>query len=140
MVDVVLDTNVVVAGLQSRRGASFQLLKRIDEGTFRINLSVPLVLEYEEVLKRRSRQLGLTHRDIDAVLDYLCTVGVHRSIFFLWRPMLRDPRDDMVLELAVEAQCEAIVTFNRRDFAPATGFAIRLLTPGAMLQTLGGTR
>ena len=65
---------------------------------------------------------------------------VRRSIFFLWRPMLRDARDDMVLELAVEAQCEAIVTFNRRDFAPASGFAIRLLTPGAMLQTLGGTR
>ncbi len=64
---------------------------------------MPLVLAYEAVAKRHARELGLTFGDIETVLDYICSVASHRRIFYLWRPVLKDPGDDMVLELAVEA-------------------------------------
>ena len=135
---VVLDTNVFVSALRSSQGASFLLLSLVGRSTaFEINLSVPLVLEYEDVAKRQARSLGLTHEDIDDVLDYLCAVANRREIFFLWRPFLRDPSDDMVLELAVEAECEAILTYNQRDFAGVEQFGVRVLTPKAFLQEIG---
>jgi len=100
-------------------------------------LSVPLALEYESVLKRQSRVLGITHSDVDDVLDFLCKVSDLRQIFYLWRPFLRDPGDDMVLELAVEAEAEFIVTHNLRDFAGAEEFGIRVLTPQSLLGHIG---
>jgi predicted nucleic acid-binding protein len=100
-------------------------------------LSVPLVLEYEAAAKRQPRAVGLTHEDIDDVLDYLCKVSDHRQIFYLWRPFLRDPGDDMVLELAVEAEAEFIVTHNLRAFAGADQFGIRAVTPQAFLRHIG---
>lgn len=134
---IVLDTNVLIAGLRSRNGASFQLLSLIGESAFELNVSVPLVLEYEEVAKRESRALGLTHGEIDDVLDYLCAVATHREIYFLWRPVLRDAADDMVLEVAVEAGCDIVVTHNVRDFVGAERFGVRALTPGEFLKRIG---
>ena len=134
---IVLDTNVLIAGLRSRNGASFQLLSLIGESAFELNVSVPLVLEYEEVAKRESRALGLTHGEIDDVLDYLCAVATHREIYFLWRPVLRDAADDMVLEVAVEAGCDIVVTHNVRDFVGAERFGVRTLTPGEFLKRIG---
>ena len=136
---VILDTNVIIAGLRSRRGASFALLERLDAGDFEISVSVPLILEYEAVAKRQARELGLTHADVEVVLDFLCQVAHHRQIFFLWRPFLRDPNDDMVLEVAVEAQCAYIVTFNLRDFVGIEQFGLRAITPGQFLALLGDT-
>src|SRR5678815_5466558 len=89
---IVLDTNVLIAGLRSRRGASFELLSRLGGEAFEINVSVPLVLEYEAVAREHARELGLTHADVDDVRDYLCAVGHRRQIFYLWRPFLPDPR------------------------------------------------
>jgi len=134
---VVLDTNVIVAGLQSRLGASFQVLSLVGTGAFELCLSVPLVLEYEDALKRRAHEAGLAVADIDAVLDYLCAVASKRSIFFLWRPYLKDPGDDMVLEVAVEAECQFIVTFNLRDFVGIERFGLKALTPRQFLHQLG---
>lgn len=134
---IVLDTNVLIAGLRSRNGASFRLLSLIGESAFELNVSVPLVLEYEEVAKRESRALGLTHAEIDDVLDFVCAVATHREIYFLWRPVLRDAADDMVLEVAVEAACDIVVTHNVRDFVGAERFGIRILTPGEFLKTIG---
>jgi len=134
---IVLDTNVLVAGLRSRNGASFQVLRLVGRDRFETALSVPLVIEYEAVLKRQSRVLGLTHSDIDDVLDFLCKVSSLRQIFYLWRPFLRDPGDDMVLELAVEAEADFIVTHNRRDFAGAESFGIGLTTPQSLLREIG---
>ena len=94
----------------------------------RIHLSVPLVVEYEEAAKRQAEALGLAHADIDAVLDYLCAIAELHEIFYLWRPVLSDPRDDMVLELAVSAGCEGIVTYNTRDFAGARSHGLRIET------------
>ena len=137
---IVVDTNVLYAGLRSRRGASHRLLREIGRhASFRIHLSVPLVLEYEEIAKRHARTLGLTHRDIDDVLDYLCSVAGLHDIFYLWRPFLPDPEDDMLLELAVEAGCQRIVTFNQRDFRGIEQFALRAVTPQEFLQEIGVT-
>lgn len=133
---IVLDTNVLYAGLRSRDGASFQVLQRIRSGRFDIALSVGVLLEYEEVLKLKSAELGLTIRDIDDVIDYLCSVSRLQEVFFLWRPYLTDADDDMLLELAVAAGCDAIVTFNTRDFAGSQKFGVRVLTPPQFLREI----
>jgi putative PIN family toxin of toxin-antitoxin system len=134
---VVLDTNVFVSALRSNRGASFRLLSEIDSGRFQICVSVPLVLEYEAALFRQARSLGLSRRDASDVLDYICSVARRQSIFLLWRPQLRDPGDDMVLEAAVAAGCRYIVTFNKRDFESSRPFSVRAVTPQELLQTIG---
>jgi len=126
---VVLDTNVLVAGLRSRRGASFALLERFGAGAFRPVVSVPLVLEYEGILKAQSRSLGLTHQDLDDILDFLCSVADLHQVYFLWRPILRDPSDDMLLEVAVGSGCHGIVTHNTKDFGAASAFNLRILRP-----------
>ena len=135
-VSIVLDTSVLIAGLRSRQGASFQLLSLLGSAAFELSVSVPLVLEYEAVAKAQARELGLTHQDIDELLDYVCAVARRRRIFYLWRPVLRDPQDDMVLELAVEGGCEIIVTHNQRDFVGADQFGIQVLSPGEFLKRL----
>ena len=135
---IVVDTNVFYAGLRSRRGASHRLFKEIGRNAlFRIHLSVPLVLEYEEIAKRHARALALTHRDIDDILDYLCSAAGLHDIFYLWRPYLPDPEDDMLLELAVEAGCQRIVTYNQRDFRGIEQFGLRAVTPQEFLREIG---
>jgi len=134
---VVLDTNVIVAGLRSRRGASHQVLHWVGTGRFVHVVSVPLVFEYEDVLRRRNSGLQLSAGDIDAVLNYLCATGEHQPIHFLWRPLLPDPRDDLVLEVAVNGQCDRIITFNGRDFAGSERFGITPIVPRAFLEQLG---
>lgn len=136
---IVLDTNVLIAGLRSALGASHEVLRRLGGDDFRVSVSVPLVLEYEATAKRQARELGLAFADIDAVIDYICSIAMHRQIFYLWRPVLRDPRDDLVLELAVEAEAEYIVTHNIRDFAGAKRFGVEAITPGAFLERLRQT-
>ena len=136
---IVVDTNVLVAAIRSRRGASFKLLSLVDSGAFELALSVPLVLEYEEVLKRGARVAGLTHQDVDDILDYLCRVAHQQPIYFLWRPVLRDPHDDMVLEVAVESESKYIVTFNLRDFAGAQQFGVAVAEPRRFLDDIGGS-
>lgn len=135
---VVLDTNVLVAALRSKNGASFQLLRMVGtRAPFQPCLSVPLVLEYEAALRK---SLGAEDERIDPVLDYLCQVSDLREIFFLWRPFLRDPGDEMVLEVAVSAQASVIVTHNVRDFdGVETRFGIRVLTPGDFLMEVRET-
>lgn len=134
---VVVDTNVLVAGLRSRRGSSFRLLSQIGRGRFEIALSVPLVLEYEDALQRHSDVTKLNQADVDALLDYLCSVAHLQQIFYLWRPFLPDHKDDLLLELAVAARCRSIVTFNRRDFAGVDKFGVSVVEPGPFLSGLG---
>ena len=133
---VVLDSSVLVSALRSRRGASFQLLKLLREGRFEAALSVPLALEYEAVLLRHAKELGLARDEAFGLVDYLCDVGYRQTIHFLWRPALTDPRDEFILELAVAAGCEAIVTHNVRHFAGARRFAVRIMTPGDFRATV----
>lgn len=133
---VVLDTNVVYAALRSKRGASYRLLSLLESGKFEINLSVPLIIEYEDVLKRKQDLLTFSEIKIDQFLDYLCKVGNWHEVFFLWRPILNDPEDDMILELAVRAGCQYIVTYNKRDFEGVDKFGIQLATAKEFLQII----
>ena len=137
MYQVVVDTNVLLAALRSRRGASHRLLSLLGDGRWQMNLSVPLFLEYEDVVKRSDAGLSLGVAEIDDILDFICAEANLREIFYLWRPILPDPKDDFILELAVESQCDYIITFNVRDFVGAEKFGVEVITPQGFLRKLG---
>ncbi len=132
---IVIDTNVLVAALRSRRGWSFTLLSCVGTGLFDHVLSVPLVMEYEAVLLREG-MVPLQHEAVRRVIDYLCATGVRQHIHFLWRPKLPDTKDDMVLETAVNGGCGVVVTHNLRDFAAALSLGVRAQTPAEFMQSL----
>jgi len=134
---IVLDTNVMVAGLRSKRGSAFRLLELVGTGAFDIHLSVPLVLEYREVLSRESSHLYIDATAIEDFIEFHCSVATRHRIFFLWRPYLPDPKDDMVLELAVKAGCDSVVTYNIRDFIGIELFGIKAVTPVEFLRAIG---
>jgi putative PIN family toxin of toxin-antitoxin system len=134
---IVLDTNVLVAALRSRSGATFKLLSLIDSGKFISCVSVPLVLEYEAATKKQAKTIGLAHSDLDDIIDYICLVAKHFKVYYLWRPILKDPKDDMVLELAVSCRADSIVTYNRGDFKGAERFGIRIISPRDFLKQIG---
>jgi len=135
--DIVIDTNVVIAALRSKRGASYKLLWLVGTQKFEIHDSVPLVLEYEEVVLRYRIGLGLSQEDVSDLIDALCSQSHHHEIYFLWRPSLSDPNDEMILELAVSARCNYIVTHNISDFKGVEKFGIKAVTPGMFLRILG---
>ena len=138
MIRAVLDTNVVYAGLRSRNGASFRVLESLGNTKFEHPcISVPLILEYQQTLIQKQSDLALAVSDIENVLDYLCLVGHKQKVFYLWRPLLRNPRDDMVLELAVAAECEYIVTYNAKDFRGAERFGVSIVSSLEFLQAIG---
>lgn len=134
---IVLDTNVIVSALRSQLGTSYKLLMLIGQSAFEINLTVPVLLEYEDVTKRLLDQIPLTEVEVDDILDYLAGMANERGIFYLWRPFLKDPKDDMILELAVSASCETIVTFNKKDFVGVEQFGIQVMTPKEFLESIG---
>jgi predicted nucleic acid-binding protein len=106
-------------------------------GKFEFHLSVPLVCEYESVLKRRELNLTWRMDEIDELLDIICLLGVKHEIWYLWRPLLQDVGDECVAEVAVTAQAEAIVTQNTRDFKGMDEFGIKVITPKEFLQNIG---
>ena len=132
---VVIDTNVLVAALRSSKGAAFRVLTQMRDRRFEFVLSVPLFLEYEDVLKRPGL-VPLPMVAIDKLLKLLALNGTPREIFFLWRPFLKDAKDDMVLEVALAGGCAAIVTYNRKDFEGASQLGIEVWTPQELLVRL----
>jgi putative PIN family toxin of toxin-antitoxin system len=135
----VLDTDVLVAALRSRDGASWQLVDRALKREFTFLLSVPLILEYEAVLTREEHRKvhGLSVPDVDELINSLASVAESVQIRFLWRPLLSDPNDDMVLETAVNGRADLLVTFNQEDFAAAAkGFAVKIVRPSEALHRL----
>ena len=134
---VVIDTNVIVSALRSQQGASYKLLMLVGRADFEINLSVSVLLEYEDVTKRLLEQIPLTEEEINNILDYLCGIANQREVYFLWRPFLKDPKDDMILELAVSGQCEVIVTYNKKDFVGVGQFGLQVMTPKEFLEIIG---
>jgi putative PIN family toxin of toxin-antitoxin system len=137
LLNIVIDTNVLIAALRSRNGASFRLLSLIGTDKFRTHISVALVLEYEDVIQRQRIELGLSQEDVTNLIDSLCALSEHHSIAFLWRPSLPDANDEFILELAVVAQCEYIVTHNISDFTGVDRFGIQAITPGDFLRIIG---
>lgn len=130
-----MDTNVLYAGLYSSRGASHRLLRTVS-GTIRIVLSTALLFEYEHVVRGCQVQLGLSDADVEALLDGLCRVSEHQKVYFLWRPRLADTKDDHVLELAVAAGVDCIVTYNTRHFEPAGQFGMYVRTPRQIVESV----
>jgi len=102
-----------------------------------LHVAVPLVLEYEDVLKRMHRDFGLSLKDIDDFVDYLCKVCVQTDIFYLWRPYLKDPKDDFVLEAGLSSGSKFIVTYNERDFIGVERLGISVISPKMLLKKIG---
>jgi putative PIN family toxin of toxin-antitoxin system len=136
---LVLDTNIIVAGLRSPTGASAALLDRALSRTFTLMLTVTLALEYEAVCSDPAQRAisGLSETEVGVIISALCAVAEPVSPWFLWRPQLRDPADEMVLEAAINGNADALVTFNQRDFGDAAKhFGIALLSPQQALRRI----
>ncbi|MGL4231632.1 MAG: putative toxin-antitoxin system toxin component, PIN family [Casimicrobium sp.] len=134
---IVIDTNVLVAGLYSSTGASFRIIGNWLEGKLDVYATTAIWLEYEDVLKRPEivamHRLGM--RDVDVLLKSLSSLVTPVQLNYLWRPQLRDPKDEMLLEAAADASADAIVTHNVRDFvAGCSRFGIVALTPGQFVK------
>lgn len=134
---VTLDTDVLVAALRSRSGASRAWLRGILRKKVTLLLSVPLALQYEAVITgpEHLAATGASIADVNMLLDALCAVCVPVEIPFLWRPALRDPDDEMVLEVAANGRADWLLTFNERDFAGAERLGVRVQRPGPAWQS-----
>lgn len=129
----------MVAAIRSDAGASRRLLEAGLRRQMTLLVTVPLMFEYEAVMTRAEhlRASGLSAGDVEAILDAVAAVAEPIQLAFLWRPAVRDPNDDMVLEAAVNGRADAIVTFNTRDFDEvAAEFGIAVLLPGNALRQL----
>jgi predicted nucleic acid-binding protein len=137
---VVVDTCVLVAAARSRNGASFQLLSMLPSSDFEIGLTVPLYTEYQAVLTRPEHlPPGLNANDAIAFIRYVASVAKLHNVYFLWRPLLRDPDDDMVLECAVACGSTLVVTHNTKDFRKAQSLGVSAITPADFLASLRST-
>lgn len=136
---VVLDTSVLVAGLRSRLGASSRVLLEVGEGRCNPLVTTSIFLEYEAVLLRPEQRLatGMSPEDVEGFLAAFASAAEPVALNFLWRPQLRDPTDELMLEAAVNGRADGLVTHNIGDFHSATvRFGIRTLTPSAFLKEL----
>jgi putative PIN family toxin of toxin-antitoxin system len=136
---VVLDTDVVVAAMRSPRGASAELIRRIDAGRATMVLSVALALEYEATCLRAEHRLeaSLSEVEVRDFVDGLIALAEPVRQHFRWRPQVHDPGDELVLEAAVNGQASAIVTFNVKDMQTAErSFGIAVIRPGEALKRI----
>ncbi len=126
---IVLDSNVIYAALYSNKGASYQILKDVRNGEIIPILTVSLYEEYSDVLRRPPLANDISEKEIEGFLDFFCKRASLQEVFFLWRPFLRDSKDDMVVEAAVASQSKIIITHNIRDFEGIEIFGIEALLP-----------
>lgn len=131
-----IDTNVLIAALRSSSGASYQILMAADRGDFQMALSVPLLAEYDDVSSRPDMGITIPASAVDAIIRRIAQVAHKQEIYYLWRPLLPDPKDDMVLEVAVASGATHLVTFNRKDFRLAARFGITVLLPSDFIRLL----
>ncbi|HEX5454734.1 MAG TPA: putative toxin-antitoxin system toxin component, PIN family [Stellaceae bacterium] len=136
-----LDTNVVVAAMRSPTGASAELLRMARRGEVALLASVALALEYEATCRLENHMLAadLDPEEVGVFIDGVLAMAEPVEAHFLWRPQLRDPADELVLEAAVNGRAEAIVTFNRRDFGAAPArFGVAVLIPADAIRRIRG--
>jgi len=135
---VTLDTNIIYQALKSANGASYFILQQVRERNIQIALSVPLFQEYEDVLKRQKslKDFGLGSEDIDKFLRFLAYVGKPYKTYFLFRPNLKDEKDNMIVELAITSQSEYLVTSNTKDFenSELTFDQLKIVTPSEFVK------
>ena len=137
---VILDTSVIVAAAISQYGASFRLIEMLDEAKFDAAISVALALEYEEILKREAGRTGWTEADAVRFADWFVSKASQYVIRLRLRPLLVDPDDDFIAELAFRAGVDYVVTHNVNDFKGSEAFGVRPITPGNFLAMLRGER
>ena len=136
---IVVDTSVVASAVRSRHGGSAALLRTVEAGGLTAMATVPLLLEYEDVLKRPEQRAtsGFSLADVDGYLSELTAFLEPVSVHLLWRPQLRDPGDELVLEAAINGRADVLVTHNVRDFTDAAPrFGVRVLRPADLLSEL----
>jgi putative PIN family toxin of toxin-antitoxin system len=133
---VVLDADVLVAALRSRRGASAVWLRAALCRDVEMLASVPLMLRYESLLSRPEQRAtsALSVAELGELLDAIAAVATSVIISYLWRPILRDPDNELVLETAANGRADLLLTFNERGFAGAGRFASRIGRPGPALR------
>ena len=128
--------SVLVSGLRSKRGNSFQIIQAIRAGHLNISVSVALVLEYESVLLRPGLVPSFATEKIHRILDAFCLMAKHHKVFFAWRPFLKDPNDELILEIAVAASAPYIITHNISDFVGSETMGVRAITPSTALKII----
>ena len=134
-----MDTDVLVVAFRSPAGAPREIVRLLYERFIEGVASVPLMLEYEEVLMRREHReaMGLDVSEVNVILDQLATVLRPVTTYFLWRSFLRDPDDELVLEAAINGREDVLMTFNVRDYFPAISyFQLEVLRPAEFLRRL----
>ncbi|MFH0974613.1 MAG: putative toxin-antitoxin system toxin component, PIN family [Spirochaetota bacterium] len=136
---VVIDTNVLYQALRSKKGASYYILKLIRNQKITIALSLPVFKEYEDVLKRPDKlsDLKLNSSDVDKILRFLAYIGKPTTIYYLFRPNLKDEKDNIFIELAVASNSEYIITSNKRDFIHSNELKfddIKIITPAEFVE------
>lgn len=136
----VLDTNVLVAAFRSRIGASFEIYRRLRLDEWIAVLSNHLTYEYEEVLKREAAALSLSSADIDVLLNAICARGEEWSLTHNWEPILHDPDDEPLVQLARESGALVIITHNARHLQPAAALGIQVLKPMEFLRMLQASK
>jgi putative PIN family toxin of toxin-antitoxin system len=134
---VIIDTNVFVAGVRSRHGASFAVLHLALTDRIHFGVSVSLAAEYEDVLIRHLEHTAFTAHEMDSFIDAIYYAANFIEVHYLWRPFLKDPDDDHVLEVAVAAQSKYIITHNLKDFEGIGRFGIKALSPADYLKEIG---
>jgi putative PIN family toxin of toxin-antitoxin system len=135
-VSCIVDTNVLLSGLRSRRGSSFRLIQQVAERIIMPSVTVPLVLEYEDVLKRPGFLPHYSEKEIGDFIDWWVSVSSTHSVHFLWRPHLSDPKDDLLLEAAIVAGAKHIVSYNLRHLEPCLELGIKPLSPADYLKLI----
>jgi len=136
---VTVDTNIVFQGLYSSKGASNMILRLIRDEQVRLALSVPVFLEYHEVLKRPSTltKTGLSEKHINAVLDLIAYVGYKYQIDYLYRPNLSDESDNKFVELALASNSVYLITTNTKHFTVKNELSLHpvmVVTPGQFIR------
>ena len=135
---IVLDTDVIVAAMRSPTGASAELVRMARRGNIVLAASVSLMMEYEAVCTRAEHVAasGLSLDQVAVFLNALASFVQPVAVHFLWRPQLRDPADELVLEAAVNGRAEALISFNVRHFKTAVArFNLHLSPPGEFLRS-----
>jgi predicted nucleic acid-binding protein len=138
VIRAVLDTNVILASVLSRRGASFEILQRLRQGEWRLVLSNHLLLEYEEVLKRNAADMGLTLAEVDIYLDAICQAADYWRLEASRPPRFPDPDDEPLLRLAEASGARLITTYNIRHLRAAVAHGVAVLQPREFLRILSG--
>ena len=136
MIRAVLDTNVLLAGLRSRNGASFEILSQFRQGRFILLIANTVLTEYEEVLKREGPAFGLTPGQTERFLDALCAAAEEGKTSSFWKPCLPDPDVEPMAQLAIEAKVDCLVTHNLRDFPADRLPGLPIVSPSDFLHLL----